>query len=385
MKGWLSVIFAVLGCTTLASAQNQEVDVQLSIKPSDAEVGEMVTITVKSNVQGSIDIDNMPSSFVYGYDMMNGMEQEVDYNTGQVVTYYYMSQSGAFGKSGTFTVGPAFVKSGGKTYASNKVTVTVGKKAPMSVGSITNQQLSDPAFGGIQTNKETIYEGEPIIVSAKVYSKFNPSHLNGYQSFTMNGAVEAHPLGNSNNIKVTEERFKGIDVYTFEYDRQLVFPTGTGKFRIDPYKMNLYQGYSSFPITSSANEVTIKPLPANPPEDFIGAVGSFSISRELDTLKVKQGDVFKLFLTVEGTGNLQNIVEPELDLPKGFIVYGDPIVTENISFNSQGATGSILYEYNVQVSRYGKLELPESTVSYFDTKREQYGQVSTEPNKLSVE
>ena len=70
----------------------QKPEVILTITPTEAEVGEPLVISVKSSIQGSIEIDNLPGSFTHGYGVMNGMEQEMDHNTGNVITRYYMSQ-----------------------------------------------------------------------------------------------------------------------------------------------------------------------------------------------------------------------------------------------------------------------------------------------------
>ena len=85
----------ILFILSISSAISQKTEVILSIDPVSAAVGEVVTITVKSNVQGDVEIDNLPSSFVYGYDVLNGMNQEMDHNTGNVITYYFLSQTGA--------------------------------------------------------------------------------------------------------------------------------------------------------------------------------------------------------------------------------------------------------------------------------------------------
>ena len=110
----LSILFISLCYPVFGQAPK----VELSIDPSRADVGEIFTITVRSNVQGELEVDNKPSSFVPGYDVMNGMEQELDPNTGVVTTYYYLSQTGAIGKPGKYTIGPAFIKQGNKVYQS---------------------------------------------------------------------------------------------------------------------------------------------------------------------------------------------------------------------------------------------------------------------------
>ena len=102
------LLFNFLLTSTVLLAQDPEVT--LSIDPVSADVGEIITITIKSNMQGDVEIDNLPSSFVQGYDVMSGMEQEMDVNTGKVITFYHVSQTGAIGVKGNYTIGPAFVK-----------------------------------------------------------------------------------------------------------------------------------------------------------------------------------------------------------------------------------------------------------------------------------
>src|SRR5690606_25882556 len=132
MKNFTSIVYILIQTVVLA----QSPKVELSVEPKTADVGEIITITVKSNVQGQVEIDNLPSAFVHGYDVINGMEQEMDHATGDVITYYYLSQTGAFGKTGKYTIGPAFVKKGNKSYKSNKVTITIADKTQMSSGAV---------------------------------------------------------------------------------------------------------------------------------------------------------------------------------------------------------------------------------------------------------
>ena len=358
----------------------------LEVEPKEAEVGEMLTITVRANVQGEIDVD-LPSGFVHGYEIMNGMNQEIDYNTGKVINYFYLSQNGAMPKAGTFKFGPAYVKKGNKVYRSNTVTVTIRKEntAPVTNGNeITAKQLRQPAFGIIEKSKSVIYEGEPLILNAKVYSIFDPSHLEDYQEYKLDGALDKHDITTSSRITVREEKIKRTSYYAFEHDKKVIFPIGTGKFTIEPFKLMLRRGIEGVPITSSSTAIEVKPLPANAPSDFIGGVGSFTMKSSIDRKTLKQGDVITLIVEVEGYGNLQNISEPKLNLPKGFVIYGDPIVKEDISFGSRGAEGKITYEYNIQVTKFGDLTFPATTLSYFDPIKEKYVQISSEETKLSV-
>ena len=362
----------------------QDPEVILSIDNTSPDVGEIVTITVKANVQGDLEFDNLPSSYVQGYDVMSGMEQEMDYNSGKVITFFYISQTGAFGTKGKYTIGPAFVKKGNKTYKSNTVTINVGEKLKMSTADVTPEQLEEPAFGIIQTNKTEIYEGEPIVITAKIFSHFEPTHLEGYRSYEVPGTIDKKELGSAKRIMVDRENYKGQTFYTFEYDKNVIFPSGTGQFKISPFTMKLNQNYKGYQFKSNHAVIDIKPLPGNPPKDFIGAVGHFSVEREIEKTKLKQGDVFKLIIRVIGSGNLQNIVEPVPALPKGFIVYGDPEIEENYVYNSHGTEGEISYKYNIQVNKAGATKLPPTNISFFNPKKEKYVTVSTGSYTINV-
>lgn len=382
-QAFLHSVFLVVALCSFG----QKPIVILEVEPKEAEVGEMLTITVRANVQGEIDVD-LPSGFIHGYEIMNGMNQEIDYNTGKVINYFYLSQNGAMPKAGTFKFGPAYVKKGNKVYRSNTVTVTIRKEntAPVTNGNeITAKQLRQPAFGIIEKSKSVIYEGEPLILNAKVYSIFDPSHLEDYQEYKLDGALDKHDITTSSRITVREEKIKRNTYYAFEHDKKVIFPIGTGKFTIEPFKLMLRRGMEGVPITSSSTAIEVKPLPGNAPKDFIGGVGLFTVTSSIDQTKLKQGDVFTLIVEVSGYGNLQNISEPKLNLPKGFVVYGDAIVKEDIAFGSRGAEGKITYEYNIQVTKYGELVFPETTLSFFDPIKEKYVQISTQSTTLSVQ
>lgn len=383
MKLKYLITYCLLCLATIIFAQKAKVE--LSISPIDPQVGETFIITITSTVQGTVDIDNLPSSYIQDYSIRQGSSQSMDYSTGNVTTLFYNSYSGVINKNGKYKIGPAYVKNGNKTYASNTVSIDVSAKVKMNATTISKQQLKEPAFGIIQTNKTEIYEGEPLLISSKVYSREEPTKISSYQSYKLSGTVVKHPIGNPSNIKTPIEKYKGRNFYTFIYDKNIVFPEGVGTFIIEPYSLNIHHGYRGFPILSSSSFILIKPLPANPPADFIGGVGEFDVQQTIGTSAIKQGEVFTLTVIVSGIGNLHNILEPKLNLPKGFIIYGDPTTSEKFSIGIHGTKGKISYEYNIQVSKSGTQKIPSTTISFFDLKTEKYVQVSTGEIEILIE
>lgn len=380
MRLLTSILFVITSVTFIFS-QNKEVE--LSTNALSFDVGEPITITVKSTVQGMIDID-FPSAFVHGYDMVSGMEQDMDANTGQITTIYYLSQTGAISKAGKYTLGPAFIKKGNKTYVSNSVTVTIGNKIELRGGDVTTQQLKDPAFGVITTNKNKIYEGEPLIAAAKVYSTYEPTHIDGYHTYNIGTLIDKHSLNTSNRNTVRQERFKGRNFYSFEYDKNVLFPTSVGKLSFSPFKMNVNQDFQGYTVLSGSKQIEVLPLPNNAPSDFISGVGEFNVNRTIEDTLIEQGGVMKLTITVSGTGNIHNLTEPPIHFPSGFVIYGDPIVEEDFTFCSLGAQGTITYKYNIQINQHGELIVPANSISYFDPKKEKYVTIQTSSDTIIV-
>jgi len=367
---FILVIYLFYSCISYA----QRPLVQLDVSPKEAEIGQSITITVKANVQGELEVD-LPKAFESGNSTMSSMQQEIDYNTGKVVTYFIHSESGSFNRSGSYTVGPAYIRRGNKVFKSNSAAISIRKEeAPTNTEQrYSYRQLSQPAFGVIFSSKRSVYEGEPLVLSAKIFARFAPTHLEGYESYTPEGSGEKHDLDEgSEEIALKEERIGRAGYYSFVYDKQLVFPLNTGKMTVAPFKVLLMRGFESFSLSSSALTLDVKPLPKGAPSNFTGGVGSFEVSQKISTGDIKQGEMITLVRTISGHGNLHLLRFPEIALPEGCELYGDPEMKESYSFGSQGAKGKITYTYHVKATKSGDLVIPDFSFSYFDPEKERY-------------
>lgn len=382
MKYLLVISFIVAALNVVA----QRPLVQLEVTPKEAEIGQSVTITVKANVQGDLEVD-LPKSFQSGNATMSSMQQEIDYNSGKIVTYFIHSQNGSFNKSGSFTIGPAYIKRGNKVFKSNSTEITVKQEVPQNKSEqrFSVRQLTQPAFGIIQIGKKTYYEGEPIVLNAKIYSRFAPTHLEGYEAYSSSGSVEKHDLNDgSEEIALKEERVGRTSFYSFIYDKQLIFPLISGKLEIKPYEMILMRGFESFQLTSNSTSLDIKPLPDGAPKEFTGGVGKFQIRQNTSDKTIQTDEMITVKRTVTGVGNLHLITFPEFKAPNGFELYGDPEIKENFNFGSEGAKGSISYTYHLKASKPGNLVIPAFELAYFDPDKAAYVRLRNEEDKISV-
>ena len=371
---FLLLLFTLVSQISVA----QKPMVALTSDKKELGANEHLGFTVTANVEGSMKID-FPVEFEVDLNVMHGMEQKMD-PSGKIKTYYYMQQTGIFKKEGTYSF-YAYTTYRNKTYRSNKITIKV------NAASEDDNKLNsnDPVFGFIQCKKTSVYEGEPILLKAKVFSYINIEYLEGYSDFKADISMEEHTFPNG-RVEVEQTRVNGKDALAFEYGKQLLIPVGTGKCHIKPFEMALRCHGSLFSKTmrlrSSGLTINIKPLPGNAPKDFIGAVGEYRLSQKNPAKEIKEGDVFTLEMVISGVGNLHNSNAPKLKLPKGCSIYGDPERTEDIEFTERGAEGMITYRFNIQVLEGHDLAFAAPSISYFDPEKERY--ISIKGNAFNI-
>lgn len=346
--------------------------VTLTVSPTEVSIGQPLKVTIISTVEGDL-VDNFPNTFIPGYGVERYSSYEQDVNTGKMIQEHVVSVTGAFSKDGVYTLGPFYVKAGNKSYPSNKVSVTVKKGPTVATDDFSQKQLSQPAFGIIERNADKIYEGQALVLNARVFSTFEPSGRPLIKKYyEVDGVVDVHRIDAGDRIYMEKIDVKGKQYTTFSFDKQIVFPTTTGKLNLNSFDIVLPYGRSGYEVVSNVPSIDVVPLPNNPPKEFIGAVGSFDVKQNVAIKDLKQGDVFQLDVIIEGEGNLHNIEQPKLPLNKGMIVYGDPTIEENWVVGSHGTKGTITYKFNVQVTKEGAQAIPGVAIGYFDPKQEKY-------------
>ena len=252
------------------------------------------------------------------------------------------------------------------------------------------KNLNEPIFGIIQQSAREIYEGEAVLLEAKVYAQVDIIQIDRFKNFEFQGPSETELLHTSSDVDRDYERIKGRDLLTFKAGKTVVFPERTGTFEISPFEMTIFctDARSMYParvnIKSNESSVKVKPLPDGAPSSFIGAVGDFSISSKGKAQVIEQGKVFELEVEIAGIGNTHNIEVPQLNLPKGLVIYGDPTQETKVNFTSRGAEGSKTVTYYIQVNRGKNVEIPSIEIAYFDPKQEVYKTQSTIPFTLKV-
>lgn len=361
------------------SLYGQDKFIELTIDPQTVEVGEPFTITVKSNVDGNIEM-NLPDEFMQSGPRQSGMSSSIQLVHGErrAIRFSYQSFSGSIDKKGKYLFGPAkIVLDNGKVLESDSYTVKVIKSQNM-ISEDPRKNLDKLAFGIIQQSKKVIYEGQPIVVAGKVYSKVDVMQVADFSPFTFSGPADSRSLDPSNRVSVSYQVVNGKKLQTFDIGKTLIFPEKVGQFEIEPFKTTIVYNdpRNFFPeqlkLVSNSTKVVVKPLPNGTPKNFIDGVGQFEVSANVDKTNITQGKVVELHVKIKGRGNLQNIKKPRINLPSNLVFYGDPEVRDTISYSTIGAEGSKTFIYYIQVNREGAVQLSPIKIAYFNPISEEY-------------
>jgi hypothetical protein len=186
----------------------------------------------------------------------------------------------------------------------------------------------------------------------------------------------------------------------------VLFPQKSGECIIDPYTIECVIGipvrtrpqsiFDEFfgggqsvkqilkKVKSTPVKIYVKPLPANKPASFQGAVGNFTFRTYIDKKVVKTNDAINLKFAVSGNGNLKVIEAPEIDFPSDFETY-DPKTSVNSNVTVAGVTGNKTFEYLIIPRHSGDFKIHAVEFTYFDTEEKQYKTLSSGEIEIKVE
>jgi hypothetical protein len=296
---------------------------------------------------------------------------------------------------------------------------------------VTKENLEDNLFIRVTVDKQEAKVGEQITASYKLYTRvpMNVSltklpNLNNF--WTQDFELPSPP-------KPKREVLNGIEYQVFTIRKSALFPTKTGELTLDPaegegfaqvpklkkVKMKnpfaeffaddpfFKQGFGSlfmddpmfddsyfntYEMEKVAVKLKSKPLKImvsetpeeNKPEEFKGAVGTFSLESKISAAEITTDDVASLTLTIRGNGNIKLIEAPKLILPNTVEVF-DPIETDTItSRKNNRITGYKTITYRFSSQGTGVLKIPPMTLAYYNADAERYEIKKTPEYKLMV-
>lgn len=288
-------------------------------------------------------------------------------------------------KEGEFTIAPLLFQIGNSQYKSQSVTINVGAKNKEKISApATNPNL----FGKIHVNRSTIFMGEHIIATAKIYSRYSRLSLSKSDFPMANGFWNEEIKSSKDGWPTKSENVGGImyNVYTIKKD--LLYPQKSGTLKIPKFTATLVADRSFFnngteiAIESNSAKVKVKEIP-NAPIDFSGMVGTFSMDAEISKTELSQDEGVDIRVKIKGKGNLQQLDNLNLEFPLDFDTY-DPQKEEKVMASTSGLSGSKTFNFLGIPRTGGEYSVGPIKLVYFNPKTEKFATLSSEPWNIKV-
>jgi len=343
----------------------------------------------------------------------------------QSVTYSYILKPK---QEGTFKIGKASVVVSGVTMESNELTVNITKAAPVQqqrqrdpfdpfgdpYGQQQQQQpevsqadlakqLKDDVFLRLEISKGSVYEGEMLTATYKLYLRrdlagYSLDKAPAFEGFWSQD-VELDP-----KRRPTPETYNGKQYQVVDLLKYNLYPQRSGNLKLPAAEIKVvavvqaarsrnpfddfFNGgrVQQVPMTlkSEAGAVNVKGLPdKDKPADFSGAVGKFNFETSISSKEGKTDDPITYTVKINGTGNLKLIESPAVKLPSAFEVY-DPKTKENITNGPAGLTGSKQYDYLIIPRQPGEYKIDSRSFSYFDPTAAKYVTINSPEYALKI-
>lgn len=372
-----------------------EVNVALTLK--ELLVGERGGITITSD-EGTVDISSMPRVDNLNWGSLSSSNQISVVNRRRTSTYK-VTIPFVCSEPGVYKI-PGFVyKVNGTARTTSEFSVKVQKPQ-----AIDNKLFSKTYINGLAKAPDSIFVGEQVQVVFKVYvaaSTHNEGRLpvvemadvqfRDYSSVNRNFSNVAQ-YGNADSELIKGNRFH---VFTFVTE---FTPLKVGKLKgkafcnwsiisdrrrrtRDFFGRTVYHSVD-YPLNLELPEFNVSALPELKPEEgtFIGLIGNWNCKVSLNKKTVQAGEAVNLLLKFSGTGNVDQINPPALEIDD-FRFY-DAEVKKN-----DDGSGEVSW---VVVPLSEKSRFPELKFCTFDTLKKAYKtfvfkpELSVTPGRVNV-
>lgn len=385
-------------------AAGENFRVAYTINTSDVEEFRM------GGVQDGLEVIAGPyTSSQSSYQMINGHTSS---SSSVTITYTLYAA-----KNGSFTIGASHALAGGKRLSSRPVKIQVSGHAQRTNGAPNmhgqnsydqpHMRSAGSAISGsdlfikVSASKKKVHEQEPILLTYKVYTQVDLTQLEGKMPDLKGFHTQEVPLPQQKTFHT--ETVNGRPYKCVTWSQYVMYPQMTGRLEIpsitfkgivvqqnrnvDPMEafFNGGSGYVEVKKDIKAPGITLQvdPLPQRP-ANFSGGVGKFNISASLDKKEVKAGEPITLRVVVGGIGNLKLLKQPVVNFPKDFDKY-DAKVTDKTRLTANGVEGNMVYDFLAVPRNQGSYTIPSVELTYYDTSKNAYKTIKTQPFKVEVE
>jgi hypothetical protein len=388
----------------------EEITVHAAVDRNVINLDDVLNFTV--TIEGTRDFPDVPAPESEGFIIISGPSQSssIQIINGEMSANKQVQWRLAPTRAGQQSIPPVKINYRRKVYQTKAITVTVNP-APQAVqpapGLPATPVPESPAtttakdlFLKATVARSTVYKGEEVPVSFELYYQnvrtYSPQKLPDATGFWMEQFPEDRtPV--VENVVVNGMAYKKATIR-----RLSLFPTTTGELTIDPMVITcevlvprqrrrsmfddffndsffndpFFNDTKTVEVRSEPVTVQVLELPVQgQPKGFNGTVGSYMIESRIDTLQTKQDQALTLRYTISGSGNINTIQLPALNLPANVELF-EPSVKRTVNNKGKSIRGVVDYEYVLIPRSSGALQIPTLPFSYFNPASKRY-QTST--------
>lgn len=401
---WLGLVAL---CGAPARAQGSGPEVTATLSSGVVKLGDDVVLTVQAvNPRRTAEIRTRPAVDGLVIGPWNGPSENrssswINGRTSFSVTYVWRLVIRPT-RLGEFELPPIELEVDGQTLRTRPLGLTV----------VEDLRGADLGFCELEASSRRVYEGEPLTLELRF--GWDQSLEVDYANLSLpwwgqlSGFIELEETEAAFSRRKTEVSLNGDPrtpvvveiVGAVERDgrafhdlvlRRTFLPTRPGTYELPASFLEFRRvverarGFfgrdrtERFFVGADPLAIEVRPLPdADRPFDFTGAVGRFQAWADVDRRDVDVGDSIKLTVEWSGTGNFEFFDAPDLERDERFEhfrVYGK---TERKAADRRSVV------YDLAPLDASATEVPPIELAVFDTEREAYVEVATEPIPIRV-
>ncbi len=375
----------------VALAQQEPVEVGMSLNRPTARVGETVLLTVTVRAPGlySPEIEDPQFS---GLEIVSQSDRSTFRYSPSVgsVREFTRVYTLSVNSPGDHAIPPIRIVVDGVEYETEAISLTVEGGGPLDVPGGMRPRSEEEVAVRLWVEPETAYVGQQVTLTVGAFfdpavrgrlqrqPEYRPPDLQGFWTAELPGSPRP------------ERQVVGQREYFVQMYKRALFPLSPGTMRIPPaaviyeVRRGLIYAPETFQVESAPTTVTVLPLPSTEvPPDYAGAVGEYETEVWFDRSDLRAGEAVNLVLEVIGSGNLSSLARPELPPVVGLRVYEGGEDAE-VQLRGDEFAGHKRFSWVLIPERSGEYVLPEVRLPYFDPRQAAYVVASTEPMTLTV-
>ncbi len=440
----LSVLFLVVFCRTVIGFAD-EPQFTASVDKQSARVNEEIHLNVRIvGIRGSLQAPRLPSleSFEIFYSGRSSRFSFINGRSESMTEFNYVLIPRS---AGQFVLQPVEVKVDDKSYHTNELKLNIEEDkttppqpasrplaissrnpspfvptpaasraprnpAPQAASTSTlNDEIDQNIFLKVVPSQLTVYTNQQLFLTYSLYTRYDTRYEGFIEEPETNGFwIEEFPM--DQNLGRDTEMVNGKKYVRADVKKLALFPTAPGSYQIKPgvvkTSVQIEQQDSSMldeffndsffnngglfarrvekHLAPPPVQVQVKALPdEGKPPSFKGAVGDFKMATSVDKRVVNQNEAVTLQITLEGEGNIETLVHPEIPEIKNVKTYDADTQTQ--LFKAQNViAGKKTFEVVMIPGETGELTIPNIEFSFFSPKIERYVTLKSESYKIKV-